>query len=124
VTPFETGQLALFAWREGGKSEQVATFVAIAKVLSNRAEAGWHRGSLYSNIILQSANRPPTWHCLWPELGEPVWQQLLQLLEGLDKLPDMTDGGLYYVGITDEVGLEAVKDATRTSQVGSFLFFK
>lgn len=123
MTPFETGQLALFAWREGGSAEQIATFVAIAKVLSNRAEAGWHKGSLYSNITLPWDSRPPTWY-KWPELGEPVWQQLLQLLEGLDKLPDMTAGALYYVAQTDEVGLEAVKDAQRTSQVGSFLFFR
>lgn len=124
MTPssFENSLLALTVWREE-PAGPINLHIAIAKVFQNRTNANWHNGDLLKNLTVIAQSRPPAWHQKFPDaVNEPGFQQLLQLVDNISSLPDMTDGAKYYV--RDDESMDAVRECQRTSQVGRFLFFK
>lgn len=124
MTPsqFENSLLVQTVFKEAPK-ELILGQVAIAKVFKNRVAAGWHNGDLYKNLQVVAQNKPATWHATWPEgLNEPGFQALLQAVETIDSLPDMTDGALFYVAVDGDYS--PYRESQRTGQVGGFLFFK
>lgn len=140
------GELVQLAWREAHQYGGLDNQIAVMMVIRNRVRAGWHSGDwlqVLQNHSLYEAHTPTTPVHEYPDVRDPIFLRLLQLVDGVydgsmqDVLttspkPAMGEarGGLFYAdqnNITREWFLENISrnpvSHPRTSQVGQVIFF-
>lgn len=114
---FEKSIVALACW-DAAKGEQLNGMLAVGSCLNNRAKAGWFNSSIYDNAVaLCVENRINQ----FPDVREPSFQNLLQLIDGIETRFDLTNGGLWFCSAKEE---KDTSKTTFTGQVGQLQFFK
>ncbi len=133
---FEKSVVALACWREM-RGEGINAMLAVAFVLRNRANAGWHQHSIYNNAI--ALNQISSMSVLgdkntikYPDPRDPDFQMLLHKIDAIyeDAQDQITNGAKYYAVLTDATSgwffdniVNKPAEHPRVAQIGKTTFF-
>lgn len=116
---FRNSLIALACWR-AAKHELHQVMLSVCMVFRNRAKAGWYEGDLYENVTRWLAENPGE----FPDPRDPQFIQLLGKLDAVieDRVPDKTDGAIYFV---PKLNLEVLPEGSRlTTTIGQMSFVR